>query len=445
MTLDEYKSLRAQGKSPEEIATLQKGGKLTFGKALGNTVMGTAEGVTDLIGARGLTNLAGSQIAKFGLGVTGNMDAANRVQQPSLGEVAGSALQVGSLLLPTAGVASGATKLATPILGKVAGGIAGKAAAGGLTGYGLDVGKNLQEGIPSPFKPGVATAIGATLPILSSIIGLGVKAAPRKLEEINLRLTPVEKQNLAKNGKDIASYLSKKTVVGTPSQRLAKIESLYDDMEVAVQEKVKMSGVEYPRLGLMKELDGLPKQFINDPELHTEAVNNIAKFKELLANQHGSTISAETVNEFKRSLFKRAFSKNSSDVLNETRLAMAGFFKGLLDNSIKGLEPLNKEYGYLIASRRALFKATTRPEIGLVGKIAGTAAGTIVGSSIGGTAGAAAGAVAGPLVGKTVFGTLPRSAVGAGLQQLSTSISKLPSKGGEVSLKSVLALIESLR
>ena len=440
MTLEEYKTLRAQGKSPDEIASLQKSGKLTFGKALGNT----AEGVTDFIGAKGISDLVGSQIAKLGLAVSGNMDAANRVAQPSIKEVAGSAIQTGSLLIPSAGVATGAAKLAKPLFGKVAG-VVGKAVAGGAVGYGLDVGKNLQEGKSAPLQPGAATAVGIILPALSSIVGLGVKTAPRKLEEINLRLTPVEKQNLAKNGKDIASFLSKKAIVGTPPQRLAKIETLYDDMENLVQEKVKLSGVEYPRLGLMRELDELPKQFIDDPELHTEAVNNIAKFKELLTNQHGKTISAETVNEFKRSLFKRAFSINSSDVLNETRLAMGGFFKGLLDDSIKGLEPLNKEYGYLIASRRALSKAATRSEIGLVGKIAGTTAGTVIGGSVGGAAGAAAGAVAGPLVGKTVFGTLPRSAVGAGLQKLSTAIERLPSKGGEVSLKSVLALIESLR
>jgi hypothetical protein len=443
MTIQEYRQLRAQGLTPEEIAHQQKSNKLTLGKALKNTATKAADAVTDFIGARPIADTFGAEIARAQADTPEEKNYTSSTA-PSLKKVTGSALQTGSLLIPTGGIARGASKLATPLVGKTAANIAGKGAAGATVGYGLDVGKNLQGDGPE-LRPGAATAIGAALPILSSILGLSIKSAPRKLEEINLRLTPVERQNLQKSGKDIASYLSKKRLVGTPSQRYARVNTLYDDMEKQVQDTITKSGKVFSKTQVLKELDEIPEQFTNDPELFTEATNVINRYKQVILDKHSTQIDAAVINEFKRNLFKRAYAANSSDVVSDARLAMGGYFKKMLDDNIDGLQSLNKEYGYLIAAKRALFKASSRPELGLVGKLTGAAAGTAIGTGLGGAAGAAAGALLGPQVGKIALGTLPRSAAGATLQTISQSLQKLPSTNGQVSLKSVLALIESLR
>jgi hypothetical protein len=443
MTIQEYKQLRAQGLTPEEIAHKQKTNKLTLGNALKNSATKAADAVTDFIGARPIADTFGAEIARVR---ADSPQEKNLISggAPSLKKVTGSAIQTGSLLIPTAPIARGVSKAVAPLVGKTAATIAGKSAAGAAVGYGLDVGKNLQEDAPE-LRPGAATVIGAALPILSSILGLSIKAAPRKLEEINLRLTPVERQNLQKSGKDIATYLSKKNLVGTPNQRYAKVSTIYDDMEQRVQDTITKSGKTFPREQVLRELDEIPNQFTNDPELFTEATNVINRYKQVILDKHGSSIEAAVINEFKRNLFKRAYATNSTDVVSDARLAMGGYFKKMLDDNIDGLQSLNKEYGYLIAAKRALFKASSRSELGLVGKLTGAAAGTAIGTGLGGAPGAAAGALLGPQVGKVLLGTLPRSAVGATLQTVSQSLQKLPSTNGQVSLKSVLALIEKLR
>lgn len=116
-----------------------------------------ANTISDFFGAKGLTDLAGSQIAKFGFAVSGNMEAANRVQQPSVKEVLGSSAQFGANFLPGAGIGAGLVK---------------KVAVGAGTGLAFDVGSKLQQDktIPESLTPGIGTAVGAGLPIVGAAI-----------------------------------------------------------------------------------------------------------------------------------------------------------------------------------------------------------------------------------------------------------------------------------
>lgn len=131
--------------------------------SISDNIFGAAQGVSDFIGAKGLTDLAGSQIAKLGLASTGNMNAANRVEQPSFKNVAGSAIQTGANFLPGAGMGAG---------------LATKIGVGAATGYAFDVGSKLQNNnvpLPDAFTPGVGTAVGAALPVA----GAGLRVANR--------------------------------------------------------------------------------------------------------------------------------------------------------------------------------------------------------------------------------------------------------------------------
>lgn len=446
ITQDEYVRLRNQGLSKDQIIQQYSGQD----KGPGQSVLDVASGVTNFLGGKQVAETFGSEIARL-TAKTPDARANIEANYPGVRETIGSGLQLGANLLPVGRIASGlSTGVRAAGLTKGAG-LLGKIGAGAATGATFDIGRNLQEGGQPGI--GVGTVAGASLPVLGKIVGLttgkGASMLSRKLEEVNLRLTPVEKQNLAKKGQDIASYLATKKVVGTPAQRYAQVNNLYNQMETKVSDIINRSGTNYQKTKLIQEIQDLPTAFQNDPELQSEARTIINALVKNLQSRQSSTISGDVVQQLKRNYFKRAFAKNATDVVSDTRLAIGGYFKKLLDDAIPQLKPLNREYGYLIASNRALQKAATRSEIGLVGKIAGGAAGAAVGGSLGGGIGAGIGAAVGPQFGKVVAGTLPRSAAGAtlqGISRLSNQISKLPlDAGGNVPLKAVLDIIEKFR
>lgn len=429
ITKNEYVKLRESGLSKEQI--VNQYGKKTFGQNL----MRTAQGVTKFVGGQKLSEAIGGGIAKL----TVPKEQRQFVDLPTAKETIGSALQVGSSFIPAARGAS--------LLSKV-----GRLA---LTGYSYDVGRNLEQQREGAdiLKPGIGTVTAPALPVLGKIIGFATTKAPaslsRKLEEISLRLTPIEKQNLDRKGQDIAEYLSKKKIMGSPQRRYLKVNNLYNSFEDKISNVIKKSGAKFQKNKLVSEISQIPSSFVDDPELQNEAVRITDKLIENIQSRSGDFIDADVVQNLKRAYFKRAFAKNATDVVSDSRLAIGGYLKGLLDDSIKGLKPLNKEYGYIIASNRALQKATTRSQIGLTGKLVGAGAGASLGGVIGGGVGAAAGTVVGPSIGKAIAGTPTRSVIGAGARtfsELSQRISQLkPDSKGNISAKAVLNILEKFR
>lgn len=443
---EEYQKLRDSGVSQSDIIARYSKSEPAknagfYDKYLGSqSVIGkAAQGVTNFVGAGGIAEQYGASGAEAYLRATGQKEAAQQVQYPTMRRVVGSAIQTGANLIPGAGVGAG---------------LATKVGIGAATGYAMDVGANLQlerEGTRA-FRPGIGTVTGAAIPVIGKILGLTTKNLPasiaKKLEDTNLRLTPVERQNLAKKGQDIANFLAQKKVVGTPQARFAKVSALYDDMERQIQRTVGKSGITYPTRQIIDDVNKIPDGFIDDPELMAEARNTVARLVASLETR-GESLSAPAINELKRTYMKRAFAKNATDVVSDSRLAIGANFKRMLDTSIKELQPLNNEYGMIIASRRALQKALSRAQIGLVGKLAGTAASMAVGNMISPGVGAAAGAIAGPQIAKATMGTLPRSAVGAGFQTVSNIAAKIQSlptdRLGNISKKALLNYLESLK
>jgi hypothetical protein len=333
---------------------------------------------------------------------------------PTGGQVAGDFISQAAMFTP--GVGRGASFLA-------------KLGAGTATGYAFDVGGKLQgtsKTVKEQFTPGIGTAFGATLPILGAVIGTTFSKAPQALEKTNLRMTPVEQQQMARQGKDIVEYMTQKKVVGSPQTRYAKVTQLYNDMENKVTNVVKQAGTTYNRDTLISEISQIPEQFANDIAGYDEAIKATDKIADFLKRKAPEEISGELLNTYKRGLFKRAYSKNNTDVLNESLHAVGSFLKEKLDNSIPALQALNKEYGNIILAKKILFKATTRAQTGLVGKLLGSAVGGTVGGTVGGGIGAGVGLIAGEQLSSKVLGTATRSTVGAGLQSVGELIAKLP-------------------
>ena len=260
--------------------------------------------------------------------------------------------------------------------------------------------------------------MGASLPVLGAIFG---KMSPKKLEEINLRMTPTEKQQMMKQGKDIPTFLAQKKIIGTPEIRYQKVNKLYNSLEEQVGKKIKESGVKFPKNDILNTVRQIPEQFKDDVVGYDEAVRTVGKVEEFLQSKAPMEIDGGLLNTYKRNLFKRAYSKNNTDVTNEALHAVGSAFKDKLDPLVG---KINQEYGNTILARKILFKAISRPQIGLTGKILGTAAGAGIGGGLGGGIGAGVGAIVGEKIAEKALGTPTRSAIGAGLQSV---IEKIPS------------------
>jgi hypothetical protein len=364
--------------------------------------------ITNFVGARGIADQYGASLARTQLRAQGKPDAAALVENPSFKEVAGSAIETGSMLIPGAGVGAS---------------LARKATIGGATGYGIDAGSELQAGgsVTEAATPGFGTLIGAALPIVGRIIG----AAPKSLEQANLRMTPVEQQNLIKRGKDIVSYLAQQKVVGTPAQRLAQVQKLYTAMEDKVAKTISDTGMAIPKDEIIETVTRATKNYQDDPIALPEVEKAIREFVGFLDRKDTFAIPLSEINNYKRTIMERAFAKNKADVVNEGKYAVAVELKRLLDDEVDGLRTLNQEYSDIITARRVLAKALTRNQSGLLTRALATGTGAAAGGTFGGFFGAAVGgAVAERLANN--LATPIRSATGAGIQTLGELLGKLP-------------------
>lgn len=417
-------------------------------KTIGQRTIDIADAVTNFVGARGIAEQFGSDIAR----AVAPKAQKGFVEYPSFKEVAGSALQTGSLLLP-----GGAAKAAAP---KFAGvrfargfGEATKAqkavaaaknvAAGVGTGYAMDVGSQLQEedkGVSEAFTPGAATAVSVAIPFLGKIVG----GFPKAMEQANLRMTPAERINLKRSGKDIAEYLARKKIVGNPEQRFAKVDSLYNKMEDNVGKIVARSNKTYKKQDVLDALKAVPEQFADDPAGYREAEGAMSRIVDFITQKAPDEIPAKLIQTYKRNLWKRAYSKNQADVVNESFHAAGSLFKDLLDKDIKGLGSLNDEYGKLLTARKILFKATERPQTGFADRTLGTIGGAALGSAAG-PVGAGVGAIVGEKASKMLGNTTTRSAAGATVQTLQDILGRIPKDSAgnlQITEKSLMLLLQ---
>lgn len=435
MTREEYK--KKYGKAPPVSNTsivnkiskpLSSGADTTAmqtkpKKDLLDTVLGAGSDVAEFIGAGGISEQYGASLAE----AFAKPENKRYVEHPSMKKVLGSAIQTGALLAPGAGTGAG---------------LATRVAVGGATGYALDVGSNLQKDEPvlDALKPGIGTAVGVALPILGKIVG----DFPRAMEQASLRMTPTERINLKKQGKDVADYLAKKKIVGTPDERYAKIDGLYDKMEEVIASKMRGSGVVYSKTDIIDALRSIPDQFKDDLVGYEDATKGVESVLNAVQKQAPEQIPAELLNKYKRTLFKRAYSKNNTDVLNETYHAAASVLKDKLDESVSGLQTLNQEYGLLLTARKILLKATERAQTGFADRTLGTVGGALIGGTFG-PVGAAVGAIGGEKASKVLGSTAVRSATGATVQTFIDVVNKLPvDKAGNLQIapKALILMIQ---
>lgn len=199
-------------------------------------------GLDTVFGGGKLGEALGGSIAGIGELAKGNVEGAMNIgaSQPKALEVGGDLLRmittVGSLAL--GGVATGSAIGGAQALGlgRFAP-LAGKVAVGAGTGYAFDVGEGLKkgEGVES-LKPGVGTAVGAAIPILSEGIGaLGrlIKGTGEKIQNVVLRPTSPD----LKDGFNIDT-VNKYNLGGSLKSTFKKTDTLMDDLSRQLNERL---------------------------------------------------------------------------------------------------------------------------------------------------------------------------------------------------------------
>src|SRR3990167_461215 len=335
--------------------------------------------------------------------------------QKALGQGGGTqifsdALKSATYLAPYGKIAGGATKLASNVLGQGVARIAGGVAAGVAGGYAVDVSQNLDE-MPEvtgeTFMPGFATLIGGLSGgvLEAGVIGLekltqGARSLGKELELQSFKLTPTQKTNLGSKLDEMVDFSSKNIPSGTPEQRFAYADDLYEAYEENLQffletvAKENRLSTSVQKSTLVRQLNSLKGAYKYDRDAQ-------AIYKQIddailtLKNQYkGETIPVDKLNIFKRSTFKNAYNKAGSKVLDTVEHDIGDAVKVAIERATKGgmigdksVGQFNKEYGNIIQLRKLLKLAQNRPELGFTKRITARIIAGIIGNALGGVPG----------------------------------------------------------
>lgn len=434
-------------------------------KGAGSTVAGLAdlpEKLGSAIGG-GLSQLPGlKQVGQFiGKGIGLTPDSAKQIKetktlptqlregvlkpQGTAQKVGFGAEQIGEFFIPGGAEAKGAkfgeelaSKIPTlakeaPQMAKFATKVA-QVAAKALpksVGAGLEAAaKKLAqtEDVKSSAEVGVLGA-GATLlgEVAAPIMQKALPGLAKKMEMINLRLTPTQKQNAEKKINDVVEYMTKNKIVGTPNYRYNHVIGELDKMEPKLQAffEKEASGVTVKRADLIAKLKKTKDTYQNERDV-LAIEKQLDEAIDLLKKKYPKDIPVARLNQLKRSTYKNAYNKAGDKVLDFVEHDIGDTLRVSIEDATKDLKvagkpigDFNKEYGTLINAEKLLKVAKSRAQVGLVGKVVSTIVGEGLGTAVGGPVGGAAGAVVGTTAAKGLAGTLPRSLLGATAQTIS--------------------------
>lgn len=451
----------APGATPEGSGILGKVGRAAAAvkDATTGVVRGAAKGIASTaIGGGELVERAGQFLGdKAFEAVTGKQAPASEkglvtkareaIKPQGTAETIGfSGEQLAELFLPIPGGAK--AKLAgtavdrLPILARATGMLkaAGGEAANLAARVGLQTGGDPGETTKAAVLGGVSVPFGRAI---EKVAGAALPKVAKKLEEYNLRLTPVQRSNLGVKVGEVSDWLSKNKITGNPQQRLDKVTKVYQDTEKVFQDFLakEAKDVRVPRQKLLDEIENLKANFTNDRD--SLAIDRqIDEIKTLLETKFDEAIDLSRLNKLKRTTMEGAFNDAGTKVRDDVEFALGDVLKKNIEEAAAGLKvagkdvaEFNRQYGTVINARKLLKTAVGRPEIGAIGRIISTLVGASVGGSIGGVGGGVVGTVLGQNVGRAVAGTAVRSQAASALQGLSG----IP---GEKSLSTIMRLIQ---
>ena len=443
------------------------------GKAIGGVGVGVAKSVIKLpqqaaslgadIGLRAAAAVRPDATYEQLKEATKNSDIAKGVERPEWTKAQNSAEKVGETVgdiaqffIPVGGAVKAAGSVGKAVEGVKAAGAVEKAVVGAekvVEGVSeaqkaLGFGKKLaseafEQGARTAIQEGkadesavVAAGIGAMMPVLGAGLGLAKNQLPawsKKLEEVNLRLTPQQRRQFTDKIDDVTEYMSKNKIIGTAEKRLSKVTERYETMEPQLEKFLKETAADrmVPKEGLMNQLEVLKKGY--QDRVDTELIEGqIDRIINTIKTKQPKDIKALSLNKLKRSAYDSAYNEAGNKVLDDVMHDVGDVFRKNIEDVTDGLQiagkdiaGFNQEYSTLINARKLLRTAASRKDVGFLSKLVSTLVGGGLGTAAAGPFGTAVGAAVAAPAAEVLAGTLPRSALAAGLRTLGE---KSPSK-----------------
>lgn len=266
-----------------------------------------------------------------------------------------------------------------------------------------------------------SAVFGAAGPIVGKAFAKVKQTFPeiaKNLEKVNLRLTPVQKRDLGKKIDDTANFMLNRGITGTAEKRLERVDDIYYQMEPKLEKFLKETAKDrtLPKQKLLDDLEALKANYQNRID-SGDIEAQIDKIKTTLETKQGDAVTLDALNQLKRSTYDSAYNTAGSKVLDDVLADVGDVFRSNIEEGTKGLKidgkdiaEFNKEYGTVINARKLLKAASSRKDVGFLGKIVASIAGASAGSLIPVPAvGSAVGAALGPSIAEVVAGTYVRS------------------------------------
>lgn len=316
-----------------------------------NPFIKAANSITDFIGARGIAKQFGSSIAEAKFRLQGNDEAADIVLQnaPSFKEVAGSAIQTGSMLTPT-----GAGK-----------GILAKVGLGALAGQMVNTGADLQAGksVGESLLPSVEAGIGAAIPLT----GEGYKAFGKLLGKTGEKIqfsTIKPTQADIKDGFKVET-IKKYNLGGSLNKTFQNTENKLSELSKQLDDKL-VSATE--TIDMEKVLRETAEELTGD-KLSSFGVNNqLGRQIESLGDEvaritkDGTQLSVKEANTVKRAAGHMGawqFGVKDPDATAREKIYSTFYSKlkkEIEDNSPEGVQELNKQMSEIIPVMNSLIR-----------------------------------------------------------------------------------------
>lgn len=316
----------------------------TQAPSLMDNIGNAAQGVSNFIGAKGIADEFGSTLAEL---AAPNKTVANRVEEPSLKNVVGSAIQTGANLIPGGAEVDAVKGIASPLIKTAA-----KVSLGAATGYGIDTGSKLQNNDPTAGQPGIVTLAGAALPVAGEVvkpgvavlgsllkgIGSGLSGVPvHQIEQIfnNPKAAQAATQQIAKAGKSGVLENNARTIVNGVGQIRQEARKAFGDA-----------------LGTLKSEDINPQTFrqaiqpvlekvgsVLDPKTNTRTLNNVEFGEQKNLDKAGKLIDEVSKTPLDglslRNLISKIDDAKYKTATSDERLSFNAFLNDL-GNGVKG-------------------------------------------------------------------------------------------------------------
>lgn len=361
----------------------------------------------------------------------------------TLKDTVGTALELGSYVVGGAGTKAVKSLTTGGLIAKGVGtGIKTGTASGSLLAAGSELQKkdsNLASVASETVKGGIGGAItGGLVGLASGVFSAGARkvfpSMAKDLQKSTLRLTPQQKSNFASKIDDAADFLSREKVVGTPEGRFEKVSGMYDKAEESIQKFLKEDAVgrNVPKTELLDSLRSIPEKYKFDRDF-LSIQKQVDQAVQTIQQQFPDQIPLDALNQFKRSTYSNAYNKAGDKVMDVVEHDIGDVVYQKLSDAADGLvidglpiKQFNKNYSSIINARKFLKTAMGRKQTGFLARLISSFVGASIGSAATGPFGTAIGATVAPTVVENLAGTLPRSALSAGLKSVAGSNANIP-------------------